>query len=85
MVIMVLAVDGQVILGQKFSDPDFREKNRFFFSKKIDFFFLAQKDFWVDLGMGKHPNHRFSMFSWPSARSFEDPPPPTESHLTNQQ
>ena len=48
----------------------FRKKSIFFFEKNR-FFFLAQKKFWVDLGMGKHPNHRFSMFNWSSARSFE--------------
>ena len=71
MVIMVLALDGQGILGRKISDPDFSKKKSIFFSKKIDFFLLAQKNSWVDLGMGKHPNHRFSMFSGPSVRSFE--------------
>ena len=72
MVIMVLALDGQGILGRKISDPDFsKKKSIYFFEKNIYFFFFAQKNLCVDLGMGKHPNHRFSMFSWPSARSFD--------------
>ena len=58
-------------LAEKSQIQIFRKKIDFFFSKKIDFFFLAQKIFWVDLGMGKHPNHRFSMFNWSSARCFE--------------
>ena len=62
---------GRGYLAEKSQIQIFRKKNRFFFSKKIDFFFLAQKNSWVDLGMGKHPNHRFSMFSGPSVRSFE--------------
>ena len=46
MVIMVLALDGQGILGRKISDPDFsKKKNRFFFSKKIDFFFWVKNFF----------------------------------------
>ena len=49
----------------------FFEKKIDFFFEKNRFFFLAQKNSWVNLGMGKHPNHRFSMFSGPSVRSFE--------------
>ena len=53
MVIMVLALDGQGILGRKISDPDFSKKNRFFFSKKIIFFFFGSKNFLGRFGHGK--------------------------------
>ena len=43
MVIMVLALDGQGILGRKMSEPDFSKKKLIFFSKKIDFFFWLKK------------------------------------------